>query len=196
MPSHSTKTKLILADPGTPKKLPHNTQLLILLEESINQMLKHGLWPTLSSLLKWTAKIKENTTANEKELLKGVKKYEDKSQNRLVTKQKDGRHFNGRIFSDVVLRLGSMGNRGMSREEAKWRLDGSHFGHIWYSGVDSDLIEIIQSENVSGLLEFGVGSESDGGRPYKSAYLMENEEMTEDAKKAIKRDLEIALKRW
>ena len=46
--------------------------------------------------------------------LRFVEGYENQLQYRIVLKQIRGRLFNGRIFSDVAVRLGHLGERGMT----------------------------------------------------------------------------------
>ena len=56
------RARIILADPGNPTPLATNDQVILLLEESLHQLVRHGLWPALSSALDWLRLLRGRLT--------------------------------------------------------------------------------------------------------------------------------------
>ena len=196
-PSLRTRTKLILADPGDPVVLGRTDQAILLLEESLPLLLKHGLWPTLSSALHWLRRLRGALTDNQKELLQAVKKYSEQHQYKIVIKKTPmGRSYNGRVFNDVILRLGQVNNRGMTRTEAKRRLALDQLGHVWYSGADTAWINIVQSEDTDRLLGYGVRGVDNSYLSAQSAFFFDEEPLTDEIRAGVRNILRLALKRW
>lgn len=67
------RARIILADPGDPTALERDDQIVLLLEESLHQLVRHGLWPTLSSALDWLRLLRGKLT-EEKNLYFGIRK--------------------------------------------------------------------------------------------------------------------------
>ncbi len=195
-PSPRTRTKLIIADPGEPVALHKNEQLLLLLEESLLLLVRHGLWPTLSSALTWIKELRGALTANEAELDEFIERHDGQRQYRLLTKEHSGRRYNGRIFSDMLLRLGRHDERGMSRVEAEQRLSNDDLGRAWYSGADWVWINAVQDRNAETLLTYGVRGVGELDLSAQSAFLLEEEPMTDDLRGAVRDSLRQALRRW
>jgi hypothetical protein len=112
--TRETRARILVADPGDPPMLPRKDQLLLLIEEALPLLVRHGLWPTLSSALDWLRTLRGHIKESELILSGFIEGHRNQTQYRIVQKVHEGRTFNGRIFSDVVLRLGHMGERGMS----------------------------------------------------------------------------------
>jgi hypothetical protein len=191
-----SRTRLILVDPGEPQVLAESAQLILLLEESVPLLIKHGLWPTLSSALNWLRTLRGALTHGEETLIDFMGRRNGQLQYKLVELQRDGRTFNGRIFSDVSLRLGRPNERAMTPGEAESRLALGEFGSTWFSGADVSWINIIQSQDAAALLRYGVRGESPIDLSAKSAFMMDEEPMTADIRGAIRRELSLALKHW
>jgi hypothetical protein len=188
--------RILVADPGDPSMLNEKEQVLLLLEGSLTLLVRHGLWPTLSSTLQWLQELRGNLTENERSLEIFVEGYTDRPQKRIVHKEHGGRVYNGRIFSDVVLRLGRFGERGMPEYEARSRLLADDLGRAWFSGADKDWISIIQRHDAKALLSYGVGQPSTQKSTGHSAFLLVDEPMTEEIRKMVRIDLKNALQRW
>ncbi len=196
-PTTKTKTKILIADPGNAMYLNQKQQATLLLEESLVLLLRHGLWSTLAKALAWLKDLRE-LTQHEAELLARIEKYLEMDQCRIVEETHGNRTFNGRIFSDVLGRLGQTGQRGMSREEAEERLRTDNLGSVWFSGVDDSWSKIIAEQNIDELLSYGVRER--GGRDLsgKSAFYYNEEPMDEEYRKAVRSELSMAMKpqRW
>lgn len=188
--------KIIIADPGEAVRLGEDEQSALLLEQAVSLLYQHGLWPTLARALSWLSDLR-GLTERELELREFVQPYDDRAQYRIVERRHDGRLFNGRIFSDVVMRVGQIGRRGMSREEAEQRLELGQFGQLWYSGVDVDYVRIFETRDAEQLRRFGVRGEDPerdlGGR---SAFYVVDEPMTLADAAAVQTDLRLALRHW
>jgi hypothetical protein len=188
--------RIILADPGDPTALGTDDQVVLLLEEALHQLVRHGLWPTLSSALDWLRLVRGKLTEGEESLLRYTEGHRDQLQYDLLSERRGDRVFNGRIFSDVVLRLGHPGERIMTRNEAEQRLAQGDFGRAWYSGADKAWIDAVQAHDAEGFLNYGLRQPSGGAPIGKSAFILEEEPMTDDVRNAIRNALEAALRRW
>jgi len=197
-PTTRTKTRILVADPGDGERVGHFEQAILLLEESLVLLLRHGLWPTLAKALTWLRDLRGHWTEHEAELYADVNRYQEMDQYRIVTVQYEGRTFNGRVFNDVLGRLGQIGRRGMSREEAEERLRADNLGGSWFSGVDVDWIAIVANRDLHGLLSYGV--QERGGRDLAggSAYYYSEEPMNDDIRQFVRTQLSSALRpqRW
>jgi hypothetical protein len=190
------RARIILADPGNPTPLETNDQVILLLEESLHQLVRHGLWPTLSSALDWLRLLRGRLTEGEQSLLRFTEGHRDQLQYRLLTERRANRAFTGRLFSDVVLRLGHPGERNMTRTEAEQRVAQDDLGRAWYSGADQAWIEAVQAHDAERFLNYGL-KQSTAGSPFgKSAFILEEETMTEDLRAAVRNGLKAALNRW
>ncbi len=190
------RARIILADPGDPTALERDDQIVLLLEESLHQLVRHGLWPTLSSALDWLRLLRGKLTEGEESLLRYTEGHRDQLQYDLLPEQRGGRVFNGRIFSDVVLRLGHPGERNMTRTEAEQRLAQNDLGRAWYSGADQAWIESVQAHDAEHFLSYGL--RQPGGDSFfdKSAFILEEEVMTEGIRFGVRNALQAALRRW
>jgi hypothetical protein len=190
------RAKIVIADPGEAVALDEQKQTELLLDQAISLLYQHGLWPSLARALAWLRELRE-LTEHEIELSELVDRYADVNQYTIVRREHDSRQFNGRIFNDVIARLGQVERRGMQREEAEQRLHLNDFGHAWYSGADEDFVRIIEERDDQQLRKFGVrgeGSRRDlGGR---SAFHVAEEPMTQDLRDAVRNLLQLALRRW
>lgn len=190
------RARILIADPGEAEPLDAVQQTVLLLEQATSRLYQHGLWPTLARALAW---LKELRPLHKSELLlrEMTEQLDGTPQPRLMRRERDGRTFNGRIFSEVVERIGQIENRRMSHEEADDRLRVGDLGNAWYSGVDDSFVQVIEKRDDSRLRRFGVRG-SDGGRDLagRSAFHMEEEPMTEDIRAFIRSELRAALRRW
>jgi hypothetical protein len=171
-------------------------QLLLLLEEALPLLVRHGLWPTLNSALDWILDLRGELKGSELSLREFIEGHSNQTQYRIVQKVHEGRIFNGRIFSDVVLRLGHVGERGMSEGEARSRLATDDLGRVWFSGADKRWIEIMQRHDDEGLLTYGlrqIGQQDFSGH---SAFLLVDEPMTDEIRGSVRTELKNALGRW
>jgi hypothetical protein len=166
------------------------------LEGSLTLLVRHGLWPTLSSTLDWLRELRGGLTENEQALDRFVEGHQDRTQRRIVHREYDGRVFNGRIFSDIVLRLGRLGERGMPEDEARSRLATDDLGRAWFLGADKDWISIIQRHDAKALLAYGVRQQGTKGSAGHSAFVLIDEPMTEEIRDMVRIDLKNALNRW
>jgi hypothetical protein len=190
------RARILVADPGDPRMLDEREQVLLLLERALTLLVRHGLWPTLNSTLEWIHDLRERLTPSERLLRATIMNYREREQYTILTERTGGREFNGRIFSDVVLRLGRPGERGMRKDEAISRIETDDLGRAWFSGVDKEWISILQRRDVKGLLSYGVRPEGQLEAPAHSAFLMLEQPMTDDLRVAIRSELKLALRRW
>ncbi len=103
--------------------------------------------------------------------------------------------FNGRIFSDVSLRLGRVGERGMS-EDGHNLLATNDLGRFWFSGADKRWIEIMQRHDGEALLSYGLRQDGQQDFSGHSAFLLIDEPMTDDIRRSVRTELKNALGRW
>ena len=192
-PTQNSLAKVLIADPGEPIPLGRNEQAILLLEEALVLLHRHGLWPALAHALAWLLELRGELTMNEKELESQLEVYRDIGQYRIILRDAGNRLFNGREFSDVVARLGQVGARGMSRTEAQERLDMDSLGRVFYSGVDVEWLNVIEARDLESLLHYGVGI---AGRSIHSAFFYEEVPMQEEERLGVRRDLRLALNRW
>ncbi len=191
-----TRARILVADPGDPRMLDTKDQVLLLLEEALPLLVRHGLWPTLSSALDWLRDIRGDLNGSELSLREFIEGHSNETQYRIVQKAHDGRIFNGRIFSDVVLRLGHVGERGMSETEARSRLATDDLGRVWFSGADKTWIEIIQRHDDDGLRTYGLHRPDQQDFSGHSAFLLADEPMTDEIRASVRIELKNALNRW
>lgn len=194
--SGRSRTKLIVVDPGEPKVLAESAQLMLLLEESLPLLIRHGLWQALVSALNWLGRLRELSRPEKDLIARFDGGRPSQPQSKITVRQHEGRTFNGRIFSDVVLRLGQPGERAMTRSEAENRLALGEFGSAWFSGADISWLKIIQTEDATALLRYGVRGEDTIDLSAKSAFRMADEPMEEDIRNSVRIELNNALKRW
>jgi hypothetical protein len=194
--SRQKRTRILVADPGDPPMLDAKDQLVLLLEEALPLLIRHGLWPTLSSALDWLKDVRGSLTDHERSLFEFIEQHRNEVQYRLHEKLHGGRVFNGRVFSDVVLRLGRLGERGMTRDEAEERLTIDDLGRAWYSGVDKEWIRIVQAHDAEGFLNFGLRSAGGKDLSAQSAFIILDEPMTDDIRQGVRGALKAALRRW
>lgn len=194
--TRGTRARILVADPGDPPMLEAKDQVLLLLEEALPLLVRHGLWPTLSSVLDWLQDLRGNLKQSELLLREFIGEHSNQTQYRIVQKVHAGRIFNGRIFSDVVLRLGRVGERGMSETEARSRLATDDLGRVWFSGADKTWIEIIQRQDGDGLRAYGLRRHDQEDFPGNSAFLLADEPMTDEIRASVRIELKNALSRW
>lgn len=192
-----TPTHLIVADPGEAQPLPEAEQAIILLEQLVFLLLRHGLWPTLRSALEWLQTLKGGHLSRREASLLRWRPVVDSPplQGRICHEEHGGRTFIGWEFSEVVLRLGHRGRRHMPRREAIDRLETSDFGHFWFSGVDMNLIAIVQEKRLEELLRHGTGSPEAASPPASAFYFMPFQPDPE-RQNLVRRSLEQALQKW
>lgn len=191
-----TKTKIIIVDPNDARPLRKTEQAIVLLEESLVLLIRHGLWPTLRSALEWLQALRANGLTRHQFALLSTLLNVPVRQYRIVERTRNGITYNGRLFNDVLLRLGKPGSRRMSQDEARERLQGKNWGRSWYSGVAKGFIDIIQSQNRDALLVYGVASVSKESEAPRSGFLIEPEPIADDIGEAVRGELERALRRW
>ncbi len=189
-------TRILIADPGEPIMLNESDQVVLLLEEAIPLLVRHGLWPTLSSALDWLEALGVASTQERETLLPLVEAHKGRRQYVLVTEIRDGRTFNGRIFSDVTIRLGRTGDRSMSLEEAERRLQTDDLGRAWFSGADVEWIKIIQARNAEALLSYGLKLPGQRDLSGQSAFTLFELPITEEIRAGVRDSLKSSLRRW
>lgn len=197
-PTTRTKARVLVADPGDPQPLSETEQGVILLEEALVLLLRHGLWPTVARALDWLRTLRGKLTDHETELYKDVERFANMEQYRIVTFHHDDRTFNGRIYNDVLERLGQPGRRGMTKDEAEQRRLGDLLGNTFYSGVDEEWLEIIAEQYLDGLLSYGTAMHGSRDFKTKSAYYYRVEETTDEIRRLVRNALTGALRpnRW
>ncbi len=176
--------------------LDSRAQLLLLLEEALPLLVRHGLWPTLSSALDWLQNLRGSLNDYEKSLSEFIENHRDQVQYNIHSEVHNGRLFNGRIFSDVALRLGRIGERGMSRDEAELRLSTDDLGRAWFSGADKDWIRIVQEHDAEGFLNFGVRGAGEKDLSGQSAFIVLDEPMDDGIRQGVRDALKAALRHW
>lgn len=194
--TRATFARILVADPGDPPMREKKDQVLLLLDAALPLLVRHGLWPTLSSALQWIQDLRGDLNDGELPLLKFIQGHSGRAQYSIVTKVHDGRTFNGRIFSDVVLHLGRVGERRMSQSEAQSRLETDDLGRAWFSGADKNWMEIVQKHDGEGLLTYGLGGHGQPDLSGHSAFLLLNEPMTDEIRASVRNELKNALRRW
>jgi len=194
--TRETRARILVADPGDPQMLDTKAQLLLLLEEALPLLVRHGLWPALSSALDWIRDLRGDLNESELSLGKFIQGHSNQTQYRIVQKVHVGRIFNGRIFSDVALRVGHVGERGMSEGEARSRLATDDLGRVWFSGADETWIEIVQRHDSDALLSYGLRQHGQQDFSAHSAFLLVDEPMTDEIRGSVRTELKNALGRW
>jgi hypothetical protein len=191
-----TRAKIVIADPGDAVVVSEEEQTVLLLEQAISLLYQHGLWPTLAQALAWLHDVRA-LRERELELRALVDRFVGIGQYRILRREHEGRRFNGRIFNDVIARVGQVHNRGMRQEEAEERLRLYDLGHAWYSGVDEDFVQVIEERDAPRLRRFGVrGEDPDHDLSGRSAFHVEEEPMTENLRASVRNELQLALSRW
>lgn len=84
----------------------------------------------------------------------------------------------------------------MTRTEAEQRLAQNDLGRAWYSGADQAWIESVQAHDAEHFLSYGL--RQPGGDSFfdKSAFILEEEVMTEGIRFGVRNALQAALRRW
>jgi hypothetical protein len=191
-----TRARIILADPGEPTALEENDQVILLLEESLHLLVRHGLWLSMRSALDWLRRSRGGRlTAGEEDLLKFTEGNRNEIQYRLLRETRNGRGYIGRFFSDVELRLGRFGERGMTKTEAEERVARGDLGRVWYSGADQSWINAVQDQDIESFLRYGIRTE-EAGSFVKSAFILEEQTMTEEIAASVLNGLDAALRHW
>lgn len=191
-----TRAKIVIADPGEAVVIGAEEQTVLLLEQAVSLLYQHGLWPTLAQALTWLHDLRP-LRERELELRELVERFIGVRQYRLVRQEHDGRTFNGRVFNDVIARVGQIDNRGMGQAEAEERLRLDDLGHAWYSGVDEEFVRVIEKRDAAQLRRFGVrGEDPEHDLSGRSAFHVEEEPMSEDLRSSVRNVLQLALRRW
>jgi hypothetical protein len=150
------ETRITLADPGTPAKLDHAQETRFLVGALLPKLRRMGVWGTLHSAAAWLRALGETLSPGEDAFLRGVPSKGDAF---LPRETFDGTAYRGRIFSDVIRRLGPQGRRQpmISRSEIERRLAFADAGPLWFCGVRLDLVDVIASQDSVALATLGLG---------------------------------------
>jgi len=187
--------RIVIADPGEGDVLAEREQTIVLLEETLTLLYRHGLWITLRHALDWLEALRP-LNHPEAELRGFVGPLDAaRQQYRIVEVERGTRVFNGRIFSDVALRVGRIGQRGMAQEEAEERLRLDELGRLWYSGVDVAFERLISARDAERLRTYGVRQLDEVDLSGRSAYHMEEWPMGEE-RESVRNILRVELRRW
>jgi hypothetical protein len=187
---------IVLADPGEGIPLGVDAQTQVLLEGAVALLYRHGLWITLRQALDWLALLRP-LTEHEHALREFVAPHDEAPrQYDIVRRESGGRTYNGRVFNDVVLRVGRIGERGMSREQAQERLRLDQVGRAWYSGVDVRFQQIVEQRDAPGLRTYGVRGVDESDLSGRSAFYVEEWPMDEPERASVRNILRLAINRW
>jgi hypothetical protein len=150
------ETRITLADPGGPTKLDRTQETVFLVSALLPKLRRMGIWGTLHSAADWLRALGQNLSANEEAFLSRVPAKGDSF---LLRETFDEAEYRGRIFSDVIRRLGPNGRRRpmISRSEIERRLAFADAGPLWFCGVRLDLVGVISSQDADALAVLGVG---------------------------------------
>lgn len=212
-PTKRTKTRILIADPGDAVPLDNRQQGILLLEESLTLLLRHCLWSTLIEAIEWLRDLRQSGVASpiysnrlpmsgesaltdhEAELYREVEEILKEDHYEIVMAQYDERQFEGRLVNDVLSRLGQLGRREMTRDEARERLRSDNLGNVWFSGVDIHWTQNFSRRDLNGMLSYGVKQR--GGRDLsgRSAYCYFEVPMNDEWRSKIRDALSSALRR-
>ncbi len=152
----SGETRITLADPGRPARLDPAQETKFLLAALLPRLRRMGVWGTLHSAAEWLGVLGETLSPGEEALLREVPAKGDSF---LPQETFEGISYRGRIFSDVIRRLGPLGRRRpmISRSEIERRLAFGDAGPLWFCGVRLDLVDVLASQDSAALSALGVG---------------------------------------
>ena len=192
------RTKIVLSDPGRSKIMNEMQQAEFILREVLALALRYGLWQTSQGALIWIKDLGVDLTKNEQELL-----LRSRPDDKYVTVSRSayGKTFRGRVFSETLYLLNRTGKRGMTKDEARERLQLQEYGPNYFCGIDEAVQDIIERQDVSGLLKYGIArtkeaSISDSSSTKNSAFIQLDEELRPGEAEEIRNSLERALSRW
>lgn len=192
------RTKIVLSDPGRSKIMNETQQAEFILREVLALALRYGLWQTSQSALTWIKELGAELTRNEQELLLRSRP-EDKYVT--VSRSANGKTFRGRVFSETLYLLNRTGKRGMTKDEARERLQLQEYGPNYFCGIDEAMQDIIERRDVSDLLEYGITqikevSTLGNSSTENSAFIQLDEELRPGEAEEIRNGLERALSHW
>jgi hypothetical protein len=149
-------TRITLADPGAPTTLSSDEEDRLLLRALLPRIRRIGLWGTLHSASEWLCALGEPLSVAEADLLRRVRKTDIA----LITEKAHGSEYRGRVFSDVVRRLGAMPTRRpmLDRNEIERRLAENDPGLLWFCGLDVSLSKAIGNRDSGALRRLGIGT--------------------------------------
>jgi len=198
------RTKIVLSDPGRSKTMNEAQQAEFILREVLVLALRYGLWQTSQSALTWIKELGADLTENEQELL-----LRSRPDDKYVTESRlaQGKTFRGRVFSETLYLLNRTGKRGMTKDEARERLQLQDYGPNYFCGIDETMQDIIEQRDVAGLLSYGTTRQREAAltmtapsldQPFadSSAFIQLEEELRPGEAEEIKNSLERALSRW
>ena len=151
------ETRIALADPGETDALDREEMAILLLRSLVAKLRRMGAWGTLHRAANWLTNMGAPLSSKERSFLRSVPATDAF----LTSESVMERDYKGRFFSDVVMRLGTNIRRPLiPRSEIEVRLRENDAGSIWYHGVRTDVIELVQNQDIDALLELGVGRTS------------------------------------
>jgi len=166
-------TRIIVADPGEGLVLSDTAQLNIVLKEVLKGACQIGLWVVARDTLAWLRVI-EAPLSNREEELHGrlQRRYAGvRTQPFVRPTPIDGRGYVGRIFNELTERIGHRGDRLMELEELQRRIAAADVGEFVYLGVDVQMADILRRQDVRGLLQYGVRTQTNADSPGGSAFV-------------------------
>ena len=173
-------------------------QAEFILREVLALALRYGLWQTSQSALTWIKELGFALSQNEQDLL-ARPRPDDKYVT--LSREVEGRVFRGRVFSETLYMLNRTGKRGMTKDEARERLQLQEYGSSYFCGIDTAMQDIIEQRDLNSLLQYGVGKSSaispaSGSATANSAFVQTEEALRPGDAEEIKASLERALNRW
>lgn len=150
------RCRIVLADPGDPLRLGERDQLVIILNETLTEVLRLGLWPTAWWILRWLRRL-DAFSQEHNQIQERLDAFAEMRQYTTESRTVHGIKYWGRTFSEALTLLGSPGNRGLTRQEAVVRLETRHWGWFWFSGLHQAVISAIPNEDTETMLSFHVG---------------------------------------
>ena len=173
-------------------------QAEFILREVLALALRYGLWQTSQSALTWIKELGADLTKSEQGLL-----LRPRPDDKYVTvpRSAHGKTFRGRVFSETLYLLNRTGKRGMTKDEARERLQLQEYGPNYFCGIDEAVQDIIERRDISGLLKYGIARTKEGSilgssSMGNSAFIQLDEELRPGEAEEIKNSLERALSRW
>lgn len=173
-------------------------QAEFILREVLALALRYGLWQTSQSALAWIKELGVDLTKNEQELL-----LRSRPDDKYVTvlRSAHGKTFRGRVFSETLYMLNRTGKRGMTKDEARERLQLQEYGPNYFCGIDEAMQDIIERRDVGGLLKYGIARPEEtsflsGSSTENSAFIQLEEELRPGEAEEIRNSLERALSHW
>jgi hypothetical protein len=83
----------------------------------------------------------------------------------------------------------------MTKTEAEERVARGDLGRVWYSGADQSWINAVQDQDIESFLRYGIRTE-EAGSFVKSAFILEEQTMTEEIAASVRNGLDAALRHW